>query len=227
MDYINLLGLTAGCLTTVSFLPQVVKTWKSRSADDISSGMFALFSAGVLLWLLYGLELGALPIIIANTITLTKTHTKHTHKNRKQHKQPKRRRPRVHPSLFLPRRIEEGEARVAHAVRDLRQRRGIKQMQSRNRVLHLQPYAAPYVAPIAPTAHAHQRRAALQGRIEQVHRRAPLEPQQPACESDATRVVGRHFQFHEAPQRWRIATKRHAYRHAGFTEFLQQHLIQV
>src|SRR3569623_883153 len=43
--------------------------------------------------------------------------------------------PRVHPSLFLPRRIEEGEARVAHAVRDLRQRRGIKQMQSRNRVL--------------------------------------------------------------------------------------------
>src|SRR3569832_681532 len=135
MDYINLLGLTAGCLTTVSFLPQVVKTWKSRSADDISSGMFALFSAGVLLWLLYGLELGALPIIIANTITLTKTHTKHTHKNRKQHKQPKRRRPRVHPSLFLPRRIEEGEARVAHAVRDLRQRRGIKQMQSRNRVL--------------------------------------------------------------------------------------------
>lgn len=70
MDYINLLGLTAGGLTTVSFLPQVVKTWKSRSADDISSGMFALFSAGVLLWLLYGLELGALPIIIANAITL-------------------------------------------------------------------------------------------------------------------------------------------------------------
>src|SRR3569623_1659073 len=70
MDYINLLGLTAGCLTTVSFLPQVVKTWKSRSADDISSGMFALFSAGVLLWLLYGLELSALPIIIANSITL-------------------------------------------------------------------------------------------------------------------------------------------------------------
>lgn len=70
MDYINLLGLTAGSLTTVSFLPQVVKTWKRRSADDISSGMFVLFSAGVLLWLLYGLALGALPIIVANAITL-------------------------------------------------------------------------------------------------------------------------------------------------------------
>ncbi len=70
MDLINLLGLTAGGFTTVSFLPQVLKTWKSKSAADISSGMFALFSAGVLLWLLYGIALGAAPIIIANAITL-------------------------------------------------------------------------------------------------------------------------------------------------------------
>lgn len=70
MDLINLLGLTAGGLTTLSFLPQVLKTWKSKSAADISSGMFTLFSAGVLLWLLYGIALGAAPIIIANAVTL-------------------------------------------------------------------------------------------------------------------------------------------------------------
>lgn len=70
MDVINILGMTAGGLTTVSFLPQVIKTWKTKSAADISSGMFVLFSSGVFLWLLYGLALGASPIIIANAVTL-------------------------------------------------------------------------------------------------------------------------------------------------------------
>jgi MtN3 and saliva related transmembrane protein len=66
----NTLGLVAGTLTTVAFFPQVIKTWRSRSAADISLGMFSLFSAGVFLWLLYGLHLGALPIIVSNAITL-------------------------------------------------------------------------------------------------------------------------------------------------------------
>lgn len=70
MDVTNVLGMTAGGLTTVSLLPQVIKTWKSKSAADISSGMFVLFSSGVFLWLLYGLALGASPIIIANAVTL-------------------------------------------------------------------------------------------------------------------------------------------------------------
>ncbi len=70
MDAVTLLGLSAGGLTTVSFLPQVVKTWRSKSARDISYGMFTLFSTGVLLWLLYGIALAAPPIIIANAITL-------------------------------------------------------------------------------------------------------------------------------------------------------------
>jgi MtN3 and saliva related transmembrane protein len=66
----EILGLVAGSFTTLAFLPQVIKTWKSRSAKDISLGMFLLFSTGVALWLVYGLEIGALPIIIANSITL-------------------------------------------------------------------------------------------------------------------------------------------------------------
>lgn len=69
-DLLNLLGTAAGCLTTVSFVPQVVKTWRSKSGADLSTGMFLLFSTGVLLWLLYGVALHALPIILANGVTL-------------------------------------------------------------------------------------------------------------------------------------------------------------
>ncbi|MEY4685671.1 MAG: hypothetical protein RLZ25_2130 [Pseudomonadota bacterium] len=70
MPETELLGLIAGTLTTLAFLPQVIKTFKSRSAKDISLGMFLLFSAGVALWLVYGIRLGAVPIIAANAVTL-------------------------------------------------------------------------------------------------------------------------------------------------------------
>lgn len=63
-------GVAAGTLTTVAFIPQVIKTWRSRSADDISMFMFLLFSTGVLMWLVYGLTLNSWPMIIANGITL-------------------------------------------------------------------------------------------------------------------------------------------------------------
>lgn len=66
----NLLGLLAGSLTTAAFIPQVVKTWQSKSAEDISYAMFALFSLGVFLWLLYGVAIGAMPIILTNAVTL-------------------------------------------------------------------------------------------------------------------------------------------------------------
>lgn len=66
----NILGLIAGTLTTAAFIPQVVKTWQSKSADDISYTMFALFSVGVFLWLLYGIAISATPIIVSNAITL-------------------------------------------------------------------------------------------------------------------------------------------------------------
>ena len=65
----------AGCLTTIAFIPQVFRTWKTRSAQDISLFMFLLFSCGVLLWLIYGIMLHALPIIVANGITLALSTT--------------------------------------------------------------------------------------------------------------------------------------------------------
>jgi MtN3 and saliva related transmembrane protein len=73
MTLLDLLGLSAGSLTTISFVPQVIKTWRSKSVDDISTGMFVLFSIGLVLWLIYGIYLQSLPIILANTITLVLT----------------------------------------------------------------------------------------------------------------------------------------------------------
>lgn len=64
------LGAMAGTFTTIAFLPQVIKTWRSRSAHDISGLTFALFGFGVGLWLIYGLLLGLWPIIAANGVTL-------------------------------------------------------------------------------------------------------------------------------------------------------------
>lgn len=66
----DLIGLAAGTLTTLSFVPQVLRTWRSRSAGDISLAMFSLFSLGVVLWLIYGIMNDAPPIILANAVTL-------------------------------------------------------------------------------------------------------------------------------------------------------------
>lgn len=70
MDAITMLGLLAATTTTVAFLPQVIKNWKTRSAGDLSFGTFGLFTAGLVLWLVYGLIIGNLPIIVSNTVTL-------------------------------------------------------------------------------------------------------------------------------------------------------------
>ncbi len=67
---IQLLGLIAGACTTIAFLPQVIKTWKSRSAKDLSLSMFTIFSLGVALWLVYGFLVQDIPVIAANMITL-------------------------------------------------------------------------------------------------------------------------------------------------------------
>jgi MtN3 and saliva related transmembrane protein len=71
MRPVDLIGYIAGTLTTLSFLPQVLKTWQSRSAKDISLAMFLMFCAGVGFWIIYGVLNRDWPVIIANVVTLT------------------------------------------------------------------------------------------------------------------------------------------------------------
>lgn len=70
MDFINTLGLAAGTLTTIAFLPQMLQIWNTKSANDVSFLMLITFMTGLFLWLVYGIILSALPIIMANGITL-------------------------------------------------------------------------------------------------------------------------------------------------------------
>jgi MtN3 and saliva related transmembrane protein len=70
MDLANIVGLVAGMLTTISFVPQVIKTWRSKSAKDLSLVMFLLYCSGMLLWTTYGFMLNELPLILWNIITL-------------------------------------------------------------------------------------------------------------------------------------------------------------
>jgi MtN3 and saliva related transmembrane protein len=69
-DWITGIGLAAAFLTTFAFVPQAVKAWRSRSTGDISLGMFATMTAGIVLWLAYGLIREDVPLIVANVVTL-------------------------------------------------------------------------------------------------------------------------------------------------------------
>ena len=62
-------GFLAAFLTTIAFIPQLIKTWRSKSAEDVSVIMFIAFIAGVALWCVYGVEIHSLPIVFANIIT--------------------------------------------------------------------------------------------------------------------------------------------------------------
>ncbi len=68
--FVELLGIIAGTLTTISFLPQLVKIVKNKSAKDVSLLMFLIFTLGILLWLVYGILTLTLAIIIANSVTI-------------------------------------------------------------------------------------------------------------------------------------------------------------
>ncbi|CAG0938802.1 Sugar transporter SemiSWEET [Gallionellaceae bacterium] len=70
MDGHDWIGSIAATLTTTAFIPQVWQVWRTRHTHDISLGMYAIFTSGVAMWLIYGLSLGSWPIIIANSITL-------------------------------------------------------------------------------------------------------------------------------------------------------------
>ncbi len=69
MNKIELIGSAAAMLTTTSFIPQVWQVWRTRHTKDISLVMYAAFTTGVALWLIYGILLSSWPIIIANSIT--------------------------------------------------------------------------------------------------------------------------------------------------------------
>lgn len=70
MSVQELIGYAAAILTTVSFVPQAILTLRTRNVSGISLGMYSCFTAGVALWLVYGISLGQWPLILANAITL-------------------------------------------------------------------------------------------------------------------------------------------------------------
>lgn len=67
---VDAVGYLAASLTTAAWVPQLVRTWRTKSADDLSPGMLAAFTAGVSLWLVFGLARGSGPVIAANAVTL-------------------------------------------------------------------------------------------------------------------------------------------------------------
>lgn len=64
------IGFVAAFLTTVAFVPQAVKTIRTKDTSSISLVMYLVFTLGVVCWLLYGLMLGSWPMILANIVTL-------------------------------------------------------------------------------------------------------------------------------------------------------------
>lgn len=70
VNWITTLGLIAAICTAISYLPQAIKTIKTRQTKDLSSGMYIILIIGLLLWLIYGSIIKDVPIIVANSITL-------------------------------------------------------------------------------------------------------------------------------------------------------------
>jgi MtN3 and saliva related transmembrane protein len=66
---IEIIGYCAAFLTTIAFLPQAIQSWRTRDLSGISAGMYSLFTAGVGLWLIYGLIIEKWPLILANALT--------------------------------------------------------------------------------------------------------------------------------------------------------------
>lgn len=75
MNPITLIGLAAAFCTTIAFLPQVIRTWRTRSTRDLSLSMFLVFTTGIFLWLVYGLILRDIPLIAANGTTFVLSGT--------------------------------------------------------------------------------------------------------------------------------------------------------
>jgi MtN3 and saliva related transmembrane protein len=70
MNWISISGLVAACLTTSSFLPQAIKTIRTKDTSSISLSMYVLFTLGTLMWFVYGIASHNFPVSLANGITL-------------------------------------------------------------------------------------------------------------------------------------------------------------
>ncbi len=75
MDLFTIIGLMAATCTTISFLPQAIKTIRTKQTKDLSLAMYSILTIGIFLWLVYGIVIKDLPLIIANVITLLFTST--------------------------------------------------------------------------------------------------------------------------------------------------------
>ena len=86
---IEIIGYCAAFLTTIAFLPQTIKSWRTRDLSGVSLGMYSLFTVGVGLWLVYGLIIEKWPLILANAMTFALAFSilllklRHTSKRRK------------------------------------------------------------------------------------------------------------------------------------------------
>jgi MtN3 and saliva related transmembrane protein len=71
METFTIIGFIAAVFTTSGFLPQAYKIFKTKSTKDISLAMYLVMAIGTLLWLIYGLMIGQLPVIVANSLSLS------------------------------------------------------------------------------------------------------------------------------------------------------------
>lgn len=70
MDTATAFGLCAALLTSIAFVPQTIRNFRTRQVGGLSFVTFGTFTAGVLMWLIYGLMIDSLPVILANSFTL-------------------------------------------------------------------------------------------------------------------------------------------------------------
>lgn len=75
MNWITALGLIAASMTTIAFMPQAIKTIKTKHTKDLSFGTYLIMTIGVFLWFIYGVLIEDMPLIIANAVTFTITST--------------------------------------------------------------------------------------------------------------------------------------------------------
>ncbi len=92
MTHVTVLGMVAGVMTTVSFLPQLFKVWRSKSASDLSFVMLFILNTGMLLWLIYGFLINDIAVIITHSVSLVLASMILVFKVKYQYIQPRRRR---------------------------------------------------------------------------------------------------------------------------------------